>query len=60
MWYDNRYEDTIQVIKNFKTLTSQKEYRNIAKELDLLSPTTLNCITGLSFRELLKKIRKTA
>lgn len=59
MWYDNRYKETIQAIKNSKTLTTQKEYRNIAKELNLLSSTTLNCITGLSFKELLKEIRKT-
>ena len=57
MWYDIHYEASIQVIKNYKRIISEKEYKNIAKELNLLSPESLKFITGLKFIDLVRTIR---
>lgn len=59
MWYDIQYNETIKFIKNYDKVILEKEYRNIniVKNLNLLSPTTLRCITGLKFNELVKTVR---
>lgn len=57
MWYDDSYNLAIQAIKNNSRKLSEKEYRSIAKELNLLNPESLRCITQLDFLELVKKVR---
>ncbi len=57
MWYDIKYEESIRFIKNCNRVILEKEYRDIAKNLKLLSPTSLRYITGLNFNELVKKVR---
>ncbi len=57
MWFNEKYNQSIQFIKNSKKVILEKEYRNIAKDLKLLSPESLIYITGLNFSELVKKVR---
>lgn len=58
MWYEDSYNQSIQVIKNANKKLSQKEYRIIAKEKNLLSPECLKFITRLQFIELVNRTRK--
>ncbi len=58
MWYEDSYNQSIQVIKNANKKLSPKEYRIIAKENNLLSPECLRFITNLQFVELVNNIRK--
>ena len=57
MWYDEKYNESIQIIKNSKKAMLEKDYRNIAKELNLLSPESLIYVLGLNFSELVRKVR---
>lgn len=57
MWYDKTYSLTIEYIKNSEKKMSAKEYRKVAKQLDLLSLASLRSITNIDFEELEKQIR---
>lgn len=57
MWYDKTYSLTMEYIKNSKKKMSAKEYRKVAKQLDLLSLASLKSITNIDFEELEKRIR---
>lgn len=57
MWYKEKYNESIQFIKNSKNGILEKEYRSIAKDLKLLSPESLRYITGLNFSHLVTKVR---
>lgn len=46
MWYNTKYDESIKYIRNYKKVILEKEYRNIAKDLDLLSAESLRYITG--------------
>lgn len=60
MWYNIKYNQSIKFIKNSKKAILEKEYRNIAKDLNLLSAESLRYISGISFNQLVKQIRKSA
>lgn len=60
MWYDIKYNESIKCIRNSKKAILEKEYRNIAKDLNLLSVESLRYITGVGFNQLVKQIRKSA
>lgn len=57
MWYIEKYNETIQFIKDNPKAISEKEYRKIVKNLKLLSPESLIYITGLNFNEIVRKAR---
>lgn len=57
VWYDKTYSLTIEYIKNSEKKMSAKEYRKVAKQLDLLSLASLRSITNIDFEELEKQIR---
>lgn len=57
MWYNNKYNQSIKFIRNSKKAILEKEYRNMAKDLKLLSAESLKYITGTSFNQLVKQIR---
>lgn len=57
MWYDETYSLTIKYIKNSEKKMSAKEYRKVAKQLDLLSLASLRSITNIDFEKLEKQIR---
>lgn len=57
MWYDKTYSLTIEYIKNSEKKMSAKEYRKVAKQLDLLSLASLRSTTNIDFEELEKQIR---
>ena len=57
VWYDKTYSLTIEYIKNSEKKLSAKEYRKVAKQLDLLSLASLRSITNIDFEELEKQIR---
>lgn len=57
MWYDKTYSLTVEYIKNSEKKMSAKEYRKVAKQLDLLSLASLKSITNIDFEELEKRIR---
>ena len=57
VWYDKTYSLTIEYIKNSEKKMSAKEYRKVAKQLDLLSLASLKSITNIDFEELEKQIR---
>ena len=58
MWYNEKYKESILFIKNYKKAILVKEYRSIAKDLNLLSPDSLIYISGMNFNELVRKVRK--
>ncbi len=58
MWYNEKYNESIQFIKNSNKSMSEKEYRSIAKRLNLLLPESLIYIAGSNFSELVRKVRK--
>lgn len=60
MWYNNKYNQSIKFIRNSKKAILEKEYRNMAKDLNLLSVESLKYISGTSFNQLVKQIRKSA
>lgn len=60
MWYNSKYNQSIKFIKNSKKAILEKEYRNMAKDLNLLSAESLKYISGISFNQLVKQIRKSA
>lgn len=60
MWYNNKYNQSIKFIRNSKKAILEKEYRNMAKDLNLLSAESLKYISGTSFNQLVKQIRKSA
>lgn len=57
MWYNTKYDESIKYIKNYKKALLENEYRNIARDLDLLSAQSLRYISGTSFNQLVKQIR---
>lgn len=57
MWYNVKYYESIKFIKNSKNAILEKEYRKIAKDLNLLSVKSLRFITGTNFNQLVRKIR---
>lgn len=57
MWYNNKYNQSIKFIRNSKKAILEKEYRNMAKDLNLLSAESLKYIAGTSFNQLVKQIR---
>lgn len=60
MWYNIKYNQSIKFIKNSKKAILEKEYRNMSKDLNLLSAESLKYICGTSFNQLVKQIRKSA
>lgn len=57
MWYTASYNKSIQMIRNYNKVITEKEYRGVAKELNLLSTESLRCISGLNFIDLVKRVR---
>lgn len=60
MWYNNKYDESIKCIRNSKKVLLEKEYRNMSKDLNLLSVESLKYISGTTFSKLVKQIRKSA
>ena len=58
MWYDNLYEEVVEVIRSADKKLSRKEYMKIAKEKNLPNLDTLRYITNLQFEEFVINIRK--
>lgn len=57
MWYNAKYNESIKFIKNFNKAILEKQYRNIAKDSNLLTAESLRYITGVNFNELVRQIR---
>ena len=51
------YEKSLQMIKE-KNITNIKEYTKLAKEENLLNPTSLEYISRKEFNNLLKEIKE--
>lgn len=52
------YQKSLQMIKDLQRIPSEREWNSIAKEMCLLSYTTLQYIENKKFRRLCKKVRK--
>ena len=57
MNYKEAYEKSLQMIKE-KNIKDVKEYTKLAKEENLLNPTSLEYISRKEFNNLLKEVKE--